>query len=294
MSGIELLQAYIDSHDLDRSTISWLTLIVGRYARHRGGAIDMEDFCATRVNRWISVMVEEARLSRITIKSYRRGLLILWRWAFLEKHVTYAPLGVKPIKAALPVPRGWNAPTVNLFIRHARNVKGCYRCGIFRADYLDALARTKWDSGLRLGDLMRLKLSDIDVDGRGAIVQKKTGNPITFRLRPSTLKAIAAIRPESRQRIFGGVVSRQKLFHLVRQVCKEAGLQGSLKSIRKGAASAVERDYPGQAGKFLGHKTPGLAEKHYIDPSIVQRESPTPPPLDDGDDRQAPPPKDAA
>lgn len=281
MSGVELLLQYVDSHDLDRSTVAWLTLVVGRYARFRGDTLNADDFCVIRVNAWLSAMVLEGKLSRVTIKGYRRGLLILWRWGYGNGHLAHPPFGVKPIKAPWPVPRGWNAEQVNRFIHHARQVKGCYRCGIFRADYLVALARSKWDSGLRFGDMMRLAENDIDAKGHGALVQRKTGNPVEFRLRPSTLAAISEIRPSSRPKIFGGVVSRTKLFRLVRKVAKAAGLEGGMKRIRKGAASAVERDYPGQAGRFLGHKTPGLAEKHYLDPSIVRREPPMPPPLDD-------------
>lgn len=279
MTGTEILNAYVDSHDLDKGTVSWLTLVIGRYAKHRGGLLTADDFCANRVNAWLSAMVEAGELSRVTIKSYRRGLLILWRWAFGEKLVAHPPFGVKPIKAPLPVPRGWSAAEVNRFIEQAKRLRGVYNCGIFRADYMVALVRVAWDTGLRLGDLMRLTLADFDEEGNGALVQRKTGYAVLFRLRPSTLAAIEEIVPHGRDKIFGGVVSRTKLFRAVRNTAYAAGLSGGLKKIRKGAASAVERDHPGQAGKFLGHKTPGLAERHYIDPGIARRQPPMPPPL---------------
>lgn len=279
MTGFELVSRYVDSKDLERGTVLWLTLIVGRFARHNGGVLDGGDFNRETVGAWLMAMVDARQLSRTTIKSYRRGLMILWRWGHEEGHLPHAPFGVKPIKAPLPVPRGWNALEASRLLSQASLLGGSYRCGIPRAIYFAALIRVAWDTGLRVGDLMRLTTSDYDASGHGAIIQHKTGRVVFFRLRPETMSAIEAIRPHSRPAIFGGVVSRAKLFRAVRKLVKATGLTGGLRQLRKGGASEIERLNPGKGHRYLGHATPGIAEKHYYDPRIIAREVILPPPL---------------
>lgn len=281
MSGVELLKEYIDSKDLERGTVLWLTLIVGRFARHNGGVLTAADFCREKVGAWLTSMVDSRQLSRTTIKSYRRGLLILWRWGYNQGHLPYPPLDVKPIKAPAPVPHGWNALEASRFLTHAAFLAGSYKCGIPRALFFVALIRVAWDTGLRLGDLLRLTTLDYDTDGHGAIVQHKTGRVVFFRLRPETLAAIEAIRPRSRPAIFGGVVSRAKLFRAARRMATAAGLVGGLRQLRKGGASEIERLYPGRGHRYLGHTGRQIAEKHYFDPRIISREVLLPPPLID-------------
>lgn len=280
MTCVELLARYVGARDLERGTVQWFTLIVGRFCRHCGGAASVDDLSPQRVGEWLTAMVDEGRLSRTTIKDYRRGLLILWRWGYSEGLCPHAPLGVKPIKAPLPVPRGWSAADVNRLLDAAAKLKGSYRCGLPRALWFAAIIRVAWDTGLRPSDLMRLTADDFNRDGAGAIVQHKTGNPVAFQLRPSTLLAIASIRPHSRTRIFGGVVSRSKFYRAMGKLVKAAGLSsGGLKKIRKGGASEVERLLPGRGHLYLGHKTPGIAEKHYFDARIIGRDAPLPPEL---------------
>jgi hypothetical protein len=36
---------------------------------------------------------------------------------------------------------------------------------------------------------------------------------------------------------------------------------------RRTGATFVERDHPGAAMRYLGHKSPGLAYRHYVDRS---------------------------
>lgn len=279
MSGVDLLNRYVDSRDLCRGTVAWLTMIVARFARYNGGAIDADHFRAEIVSAWLTSMVSEGALSRTTIKDYRRGLLILWRWGYDQGHLPHPPLGVKPIKAPLPVPRGWSAAQVNLLLEHAAKMKGSYRCGVPRALFFAALIRAAWDSGLRLSDLLRLTTSHYNTDGYGAIVQGKVGHPVMFRLRHTTLAAIDAIRPNSREFIFGGVVSRTKFFRALKRMTTAAGLSGGLKRIRKGGASSVERFQPGHGRRYLGHKSSGIAERYYLDPTIIGQEPPMPPEL---------------
>lgn len=54
---------------------------------------------------------------------------------------------------------------------------------------------------------------------------------------------------------------------------------GGTRRIRRGGASEVEKHQPGTAGRFLGHLTPGLAARHYLDPTITNVRPVSPPEL---------------
>jgi integrase len=274
-----IVQDYAACHDLGAGTIKWYKMIAVRFADFCGGTLTDADFTAEKVNAWLTAMTTEGRLSRVTIKDYRRGIMILWRWGYEERRLEAPPMRVKRIKAPTPVPRGFTIAEMQRLLAAAGMLIHNYPCGVPRALWFVALLRTAWDTGFRPSDLMRLRLTDIGPDGRGAISQHKTGQPVTFQLHESTLAAIAATQPQQREFIFGGVVSRTKFYRAFGKISKAAGLVGATKTIRKGSASAVEAAQPGWGGRFLGHMTPGIFERHYSDPRIVNVNRPVPPSL---------------
>jgi len=47
-----------------------------------------------------------------------------------------------------------------------------------------------WDTGLRWGDLVGLKVDEIDDVGLGTVTQAKTGRPVSVKLSAGTLSAL--------------------------------------------------------------------------------------------------------
>lgn len=275
-----LVREYAESHDLTMKTRKWLKVIFIRFGAFVGHDPVDGDFTPATVNAWLTAMLDEERLSRVTVKSYRRGLLILWRWLHDEDRAP-SPIKVKRIKAPWPVPRGFFPQEVTILIEEAKKMPGRYRRShVERGMFMAAFLRTAYNTGLRPCDLWRLKIGDFNKEGKGGIVQEKTGTTIRLDLWPETLAAIRAILPASREFIFGEVVSKKSFYKALRRLVEAAGLErGAIYKIRKGAASALERDHPGFGARFLGHKTPGLAERHYFDPRIVNADRPLPPAL---------------
>lgn len=275
----ELLRLYLLERDLENNSARQILTVLSRFNLHVGRISETSDFRPDVVNSWIAAMLVEG-LARRTIRGYRGRLMTLWRWAYDAGHVDEPPRRIKRISCPVLIPEGFTDDEARRLLTEAAKVKGVFkRSKVSRCLLLIALVRTVWDAGLRAGDLLRLTRVDFDADGRGVLVQKKTGWPVYFTLSRSTLAAIESTFPPERVRIFGDAISRRRLFRWVERLAIAAGVKGGTKKLRKGGASYVERDNPGGAMGYLGHRTPGLAAAYYVDPSIVGRNRPRPPEL---------------
>jgi integrase len=91
---------------------------------------------------------------------------------------------------------------------------------------------------------------------------------------------VEATFPPERQRVFGDIVKRRQVLALFGRIRDMAGLKGGTRTIRKSGATAVESQQAGAAAKFLGHKSPAMAIRHYVDPRLAKlQEGCQPPPL---------------
>lgn len=70
----------------------------------------------------------------------------------------------------------------------------------------EAYILVAYDTGLRMGDILSLRLEDIDLNGSMVVTRHKTGKPIRCQLRPETMAAIAKTVPPARELIFGGAI----------------------------------------------------------------------------------------
>ncbi len=139
-----------------------------------------------------------------------------------------------------------------------------------------AFVLAAYDSALRLGDVLSIRFDQVDAEF--TIVQQKTGDLHKVFLQPQTIVAVTSIRLPVRQLVFEWKHSRQTFYTRFNRIIKDAGVRpGTSKFIRRSSASYIERDNPGMAMRHLGHRTPGLAERNYIDPTIVRTERPRPP-----------------
>lgn len=276
----ELLRSYAKLRDVTGGTVGWLSIIVHRFDEWLGRPGTIDDLIDDRVNEWTVELLTAGGLARSTVKGYRRGLLILWRFALEQGIVQVGPARLRRIKVPQTLPVAWTAKEVKALAFAAARLPGRLKTGLPRGAFCLALIMVAWDSGLRLRDLLRLRWSDFDRRGAGALVQAKTGSPVMFQLSAGSLTALEGIRRPKRDLVFGGVASRKAVYLAMRMAAEEAGLTGGTRKIRKSGATAVECDLPGGAMGYLGHRTHGLAERHYIDPRLVQKKRQSPPPIE--------------
>lgn len=273
-----LVDRYALTHDLAAGSIEQLHYAVADFGRFLKRQPTLRDFSDRRINAWIAWGLE--RHSRSTVKNRRGALLSLWRDAHTKRLVKRRPDQVRPVKVELPIPQAWTLVQVAALLTACLAIPGEFtRLGLPRKKVLRAWVLCAWYTGLRPCDLSALQWSQITDRGVIAIVQQKTGWPIVCRLPPDAMAAIREIRQAAgRDRVFP--LSRKTLRYWWLQVMNLAGIDsGSPKWLRRSGATAVEIKQPGSAMAFLGHKTHGLAYKHYVDPRQVQLKRPMPPRL---------------
>jgi integrase len=144
---------------------------------------------------------------------------------------------------------------------------------IKRSLWWTAFIMVAYDTALRRADLLELQRGQIGDDGQIVVKINKTQREHHCRVRPETIAAIDATYPPVRERIFQWPHCYKSLWDHWREIIHAAGLeanrQNGLQCLRRTSATHLELIAPGEAGRHLGHLTPGLAEKHYIDPRIV-------------------------
>lgn len=137
-------------------------------------------------------------------------------------------------------------------------------------------------TGLRFGDLHSLRVDQLR-GNRLHVVQHKTGQPIAKLLPPEAVDALLELanHPSNTdgKTFFLWALKEHWLRVRFRRLCKAAGVTGTPKWLRRSGATAVEAQNPGAASRFLGHLSPELAMKHYVDQSLLPHAVPVPPSL---------------
>lgn len=94
-----------------------------------------------------------------------------------------------------------------------------------------------------------------------------TYTPSVRAMRPRTRAAVLALPGVVPLAWPGAPKNFYRAWRELRTTARVDG--GAMQRLRRSSASEVERVTPGAAAAFLGHATPGLAERCYIDPRIA-------------------------
>jgi integrase len=276
-SLVEFIRRYSVERGLVESSAKNLHDVVNCFGRSLGRRPGLLDLSTENVNQWI-VEMQEAGLSPETIRSRRIALVGLWRQADEVGIVEHGPKRIRKVKCPQLIPTAWSIEEMQRLLIAASEVAGTFTVsGINRAAFWRALILIGYHSGLRRADLLKIKPSDIQPDGALIVVQSKTGNVIRRSLPSDVMQSIQAIAIPRRRRLFGDVLSAARVRKGFQIIVKRAGLTGSMKRLRATGATWCEVETPGSAMRFLGHRTPGLAYKHYVDPRFISS-SPVGPP----------------
>ena len=226
-------------------------------------------------NEWLDGL----RRSATTRSNYRRMGLTLWR-AALDFGLTEQGIGrVKKIKAPLQPPVAWSHEELDSLLTHIDQMRGEFHSGCKERTFWRAWVLLGYESGIRFGDLHDLRVSSLR-GSRLTVLQHKTKQPIGKRLSEPCVAALHEMAARSTDgTMFKWALSRRWVMVKFAGVVSQAGLCGSTKWLRRSGATHVEIAHPGSASRFLGHLSPGLAQKHYLDPSLLAVTTPVPPPI---------------
>lgn len=276
----KILADYIRSRVLSAGYAYQLQLTVESFGTYLGRPPRAVDLCRDSVNGWLAHL-EKLELSPETIRGQRGNLLCLWRDAVDNDPTIQSPHKIRLCPLPERIIDGFSADDAKAILAAADACKGCFRLSkLNRRLYWRAFVLFKWDTALRLGDVLSIERDWIWPGGFVSVVQSKTGKAIKKQLQPQTIAAIGELLAgDSRRLIFPLWGCRESFFAAFRVLVKRAGLKGTSKYLRRGSATAVEILQPGSASKHLGHKSPQLAAKHYLIQRLLPDNSPVPPSL---------------
>lgn len=274
---------YIESHDIQQSSLDkGFLCAITSFERFLKRPAKIADLTADAMNPWLTSALTLNR--RTTVHTYRRMILVLWRYCYEIGVLNEWPRRVKPIRQPGRIIEGYDAAQMATLLRTADALPGVYRrTGIEKRLWWTAFLLTAWATGLRLGDLLRIERDWIKVgddgSGRLSVVMNKTGNVIHRVLPTIAVAAIDRLMATGDKRILCFPLScdSRDYFREFKQLAKDAGLSGTTKWIRRGSASEVERLCAGAARYHLGHRSPGMFDMAYRVDRIVGQNIPLPP-----------------
>lgn len=221
-----------------------------------------------------------ASVASVTAKNDRDMLCILLRWAYEERLIDEYPRGIATIKASKEPTKAWNLEQCCTAVKHSSKYFGTtLRSGADKGMFLRCWLLVGYEVGCRWGDIWKLHHRHFD----GNVLrysQNKTGNPVFTVLTDDCMAAVNAMLARSPDgRVLGWVCNKRWAMRLMSKHLRACELSGSSKWLRRSAATHIEMEHPGQAKLFLGHKSSGMADRHYIDWAQVRQDIPRPPAL---------------
>lgn len=247
------------------------------YAKFVGRSVHVGELNYNDANRWLTALQAKGTLTPATIDGYRRCLLAVWNDAYENGLTETPPLRVKKIKVPRVVIQAYTHAELRKLLHAAENLKGRHRNGNRRADFWQAMIHAAYSTALRRSDLLRVFKRDIDANGFASVIQGKTGHIVRVKFSPETLKFAGRLTD------YNGLLLPWP-YHIEQMVprfdClkRAAGVnRGSLKWIRRSAASYAERDQIGGGSRLLGHRSPEVFRESYND-ATISGERPVEPP----------------
>lgn len=235
------------------------------YARQlRKLASRLGGLSAAAVNAHIRVRKDS--VSPVTLSNERRQAMTLLRWAWEEGLVDAPPRGVMRLRAPLPPVQAWTIAHCRELVKNtSRFSNKRLRNGADVAVFLRCWVLLGYETGARYGDIFSWTGKNICGNAIGWVTNK-TGVICTRNLSDAALSDVNEMLDASTDgSILGWVASRRYSFRLLRKLLDISGGNGSGKWLRRSAATHIEMQSPGRAQWFLGHNSPGLASRHYLD-----------------------------
>jgi len=264
----ETVAAFIAARDFDRATLSRLAFWVDQL-----GDKPLVDISPDDVDLALVRLAERGRLKPRRNQDTTQAGKPLGP-ATINRYISQLGSVYKFARRLRLLPRTFVFPTANieklpepvdperyLRLEDVERILAVAKVLDTRWGRLCALIVLAYHTGLRVGNLMRLKWSDVDLaGGTASVVRTKNGEPIVAAL---SQRAIAELKKLPNQQpdayIFAGRTGQPYQFRkLWQRVTNEAGLEGrNFHQLRHGCGHALAKAGVNQAQimSLMGHKT---------------------------------------
>ena len=255
----ELLAHYNLVREVRPATIKDYRWSMMAYERWLGRDLRPEDFERDQLNTYLVETNKD--LAPATLKSRRTDFMVLWRFAHDERMVSRAPRKLRTVTLRSAPVDVWTAEEIREIIRFVERDRRVFRFfpRVRKATWWSAWIRVAWDTGLRLGDQLKLRrLTDENGEPQMKIVQEKTGNPVIVRLNRTTCNQLEDLWQEFADErlesnlMFGDLIARGNLPHEFKQIMAEGEFDGTLHKLRKSSRRTSKQSNQGRAGGSWG------------------------------------------
>jgi integrase len=217
-----------------------------------------------------------------TVNSKRRQILTLWDAAAVQG------LCRPPFRKRVPrareyrrTPLAWTKTEIEKLVTHCRRLSGQFG-PIPQSMFWSSLVLFLWDTGARIGSTLAIRSTDCNLAERYVLLRaedSKTGMDRLHRFSEMTAAAISGHYDRRRRLIWPWECHRRTLFKYFRWIVEDTGLQsestmGLFHKLRRTNLSYTAAGGGiGLAQEQAGHSSPGLTQRHYIDPRIAHQRS---------------------
>lgn len=212
-----------------------------------------------------------------TVAGYRRAILVVWHEAYQCRDNNNAPLRVRKIRTARDPVEAMRHSDIRTVLTYVNGFRDYLPNGARRCDFWCGAIHSAYATGLRRGDLLKVRRDQIRQGGIAHVRQNKTGYPVAVRFSCEAMEAIDRMRVSDLALPWPyheNALSRQ-----FRRIAKAAGVRGQFRWLRRSAASYAERECRGDGKRILGHRTDRVFQDFYDDPTISGQHPAAPPPL---------------
>lgn len=257
------------TRELYETTIRSLTRFLGRMPT-------LLDFSDDQINRYLSWFRALPR-QPASVNKERNNILAMWRYAARKRLVEAWP-DVDPDQEPKRIPLAWTQPECLRLFASIDQEQGLI-AGIPASTWWRALHFVGWDTGERIGALMGIEWSDVDLPGAWIVCRAETRKgkreDRIYRLASDTVEILRSIRRPFTH-IFEWPYHPNYLWSKYALILRRAGLPSDRRSkfhrLRRTVASNFEAA-GGNATELLGHSRRSITER-YLDPRIVTHQQP--------------------
>lgn len=284
---------YAPLHALSDRSVEMFSNTIDRLADFLGREPELSDFTdisMAKFLRWRASTPRKRGLpSPATVAKDKAHLASLANHAARKRLI---PEFVEWPRVRVPkrLPRGYTLEEVSAICRAGRHRSGSVG-RVPAAWFWLTLPMAAWETGERIGALLRLRWGEVDLDRRVVtFLGENRKDHITTIERDITGRLADYLRPQAgtaSQLVWPWLEARKGIAHIfpsLSLICRAAGVQPrGFHAFRKASASYIKAA-GGDASEHLGHANPKTTRDHYLDPKITGRQSALDflPPLDLG------------
>lgn len=283
LPGTRTLRAFFEQFYVPRymggfppQTIASYRSTVDLISHYAGAEIPIETLDDDLVERFLGWLAAGGARPA-TRKRRRAEILAIWRKAYRKKWTETEPRDIDPIRVPRTIPQAWSIDEIDRLLRTAAAIDGFV--GTIPARFFwPALISLLFDTGLRIGAAMSLRVADVDWESGWIKARWETQKQRADQVLPisaETRLLLLATDPLRRALLFpwplGAKDIRRGLIYRLRKLLQLAGLPAGPKDLfhklrRTNATYVADAAGEEQARRQLGHSDLSVTRR-YVDPT---------------------------